>query len=453
MSQCLRPLGARQDRQSAIRLLQRRRLRKLGEHLGHLEPDHAARRRGAAPRGVHRARSSRICWSARIGSRTRPRCSTAFLPARFPGEGRTLWTVVNRNEYDVAGEQMRVPHAAGTRYYDVWNGVEMKPRMASGDAMLSFAMEAHGFGAILAVMPGGSQSTRQTMLAQTRAVGARAVGQPLQRVDIPAAADGRDRAHQARCLGAPAGMVRSPGRPSSTSRSPASRSKGDNWIGVDVQYPWEDAPRRGHHHCMHIKSFYIDRYPVTNAEFKKFLDATHYHPPDDHNFLRDWRNGAYPEGWANKPVTWVSLEDARAYAAWAGKRLPHEWEWQYAAQGTDGTLVSLGQRLGRRAPCPRLIKRPGSGAGPPMWMRIPPAPARSASMDMAGNVWQWTDEFVDDHTRAAILRGGSYYQPQGSMWYFPQAYKLTEHGKYLLMAPSKDRAGTLGFRCAIDAAP
>ena len=70
--------------------------------------------------------------------------------------------------------------------------------------------------------------------------------------------------------------------------------------------------------------------------------------------------------------------------------------------------------------------------------------------DMVGNVWQWTDEFVDPHTRAAILRGGSYYQPQGSIWYFPETYKLTEHGKYLLMAPSKDRAGTLGFRCVRD---
>ena len=44
-------------------------------------------------------------------------------------------------------------------------------------------------------------------------------------------------------------------------------------------------------------------------------------------------------------------------------------------------------------------------------------------MDLVGNVWQWTDEFIDEHTRAAILRGGSYYQPQGSIWYFPQAYR------------------------------
>ena len=74
-------------------------------------------------------------------------------------------------------------------------------------------------------------------------------------------------------------------------------------------------------------------------------------------------------------------------------------------------------------------------------------------MDLTGNVWQWTDEFVDDHTRAAILRGGSYYRPEGSRWYFPQTAKLNEHGKYLLMAPSKDRSGTLGFRCVVDNAP
>ena len=78
-------------------------------------------------------------------------------------------------------------------------------------------------------------------------------------------------------------------------------------------------PRRFHEHKMQIRPFYMDKYPVTNAEFKKFLDASHYHPQDDLNFLRDWKNGTYPDGWANKPVTWVSLEDARAYAKWAGQ--------------------------------------------------------------------------------------------------------------------------------------
>ena len=71
--------------------------------------------------------------------------------------------------------------------------------------------------------------------------------------------------------------------------------EGSNDIGVDVQYPWEDMPRRFHEHRMQIHAFLMDKYPVTNAEFKKFLDATHYHPADDLNFLRDWKNGTYPD--------------------------------------------------------------------------------------------------------------------------------------------------------------
>jgi len=50
------------------------------------------------------------------------------------------------------------------------------------------------------------------------------------------------------------------------------------------------------------------------------------------------------------------------------------------------------------------------------------------------------------------LKGGSHYQPQGSHWYFPQAYKVEEHGKFLLIAPSKDRSGAVGFRCVVDGA-
>lgn len=72
-------------------------------------------------------------------------------------------------------------------------------------------------------------------------------------------------------------------------------------------------------------------------------------------------------------------------------------------------------------------------------------------MDMTGNVWQWTDEFADEHTRAAIVRGGEYYRPQGSIWYFPPAFRNTEHGKLLLMAPGYDRSGGVGFRCVVDA--
>ena len=76
-----------------------------------------------------------------------------------------------------------------------------------------------------------------------------------------------------------------------SSKSQGIEIEGSNDVGVDVQYPWEDTPRRFHEHRMHIDTFYIDKFPVTNAAFKKFLDATHYHPKDDLNFLRDWKNG------------------------------------------------------------------------------------------------------------------------------------------------------------------
>jgi len=225
--------------------------------------------------------------------------------------------------------------------------------------------------------------------------------------------------------------------------------EGFNWEGLDVQYPWERTPRRHHLHEIQTDAIWIDKYPVTNAEFKKFLDKTRYHPADDHNFLKDWRNGRFPAGWDKKPVTWVSLEDARAYASWAGKRLPHEWEWQLAAQGAEGRTYPWGDDWNPAAvPVPdkaRTLTAPDDVDAHPL------GASPFGVMDLVGNVWQWTDEYQDDHTRAAVLRGGSYYQPQGSLWYFPQAYRNTEHGKYLLMAPSKDRSGTLGFRCVMDA--
>ena len=212
--------------------------------------------------------------------------------------------------------------------------------------------------------------------------------------------------------------------------------------GVDVQYPWEDLPRRHHEKELEIKAFFIDKYPVTNAQFKAFLDSSHYRPGDDHNFLKDWKGGTFPPGWERKPVTWVSLEDARAYAAWAGKRLPHEWEWQYAAQGTDGRAYPWGSD-------PKSTGQPRQEdghelRGPTDVDAYPEGVSPFGVMDLTGNVWQWTDEFVDEHTRAAIVRGGGYYRPSGSGWYFPRNTKLNEHGKYLLMAPEQGPVGLCG---------
>jgi iron(II)-dependent oxidoreductase len=374
-----------------------------------------------------------------------PTLRYGVFASKWPGATQTLWTIVNRNEFAVTGPQIQVSHQAGLHYYDVWHGTELAPTIEGGTAILSLDLEPKGFGALLAAPHLGPKEKQ--LLAEMRELAKTPLQSfshewhflPQRLVEMAATKPARV---------APPGMVKIPEADFRFQVSGVEIEGGDD-VGVDVQYPWEDSPRRHHLQVMRIKPFYIDRYPVTNADFKRFMDATHYHPKDDHNFLRHWHNGSYPAGWDKKPVVWVSLEDARAYAAWAGKRLPHEWEWQYAAQGTDGRLYPWGNawdasavpaaETGRTMREPTDVDAYPKGASP------------FGVMDLTGNVWQWTDEYQDEHTRAAIVRGGSYYQPQGSGWYFPQAYKLNEHGKYLLMAPSIDRSAAIGFRCVVDA--
>lgn len=367
--------------------------------------------------------------------------------SKFPGSERTLWSIVNRNEYDMTGEQLVVPHREGISYFDLWNGESITPRVVDGQAYISLALETRGYGAVLALEQGATVDGLDALLAQMKKyhqVPLQSLSNawqaiPQQMVEIaPTRAVAK----------APEGMLTIPAADFDFVVS-GIEIEGYTWKGLDFQYPWENSARRSHRHRMHIRSFHIDQYPVTNAQYRKFMDASGYRPRDAHNFLRDWVEGAPRRGWENKPVTWVSIEDARAYAAWAGKRLPHEWEWQYAAQGTDGRLYPWGndwnvakmppQSRAREMPVPADVDAHPQGASP------------FGVMDLVGNVWQWTDEFYDEHTRAAALRGGSAYQPQTSHWYFPQAYQLDQHGKYLLMAPCKDRSGMLGFRCVVDA--
>jgi iron(II)-dependent oxidoreductase len=374
-----------------------------------------------------------------------PTLQSGVFASRFPGSGSTLWTIINRNEYAVSGEQLRVRGQAGVRYYDLWHGTELTPQKPDGDVTLNFTVEGHGFGAILATGSPLSGAAKELLIFMA------------ERSQRPLSSYSRDWQSVPQTVvevsrtkpvsSAPTGMVIIP-EGDFDFQVRGIEIEGGNDPGVDVQYPWEDVARRTHHHRLHMTTFFIDRTPVTNAEFKKFVDAAHYRPADDHNFLRDWKDGRYPAGWDNKPVTWVSVEDARAFAAWAGKRLPHEWEWQYAAQSSDGRAYPWGNEWNPQAVPPvnhaRYISAPADvrafskGASP------------FGVLGLEGNVSQWTDEYRGEHTRAAIIRGGASYQPAGSVWYFPQSYRLDEHQKVLLMSPGRDRAATIGFRCVVD---
>merc|ERR1711915_314566 len=85
---------------------------------------------------------------------------------------------------------------------------------------------------------------------------------------------------------------------------------------------------------MDIKPFLATKYPITNEDYKQFLDASGWRPFDEHNFLRHWNgSSSYPDGHGRKPVTWVSVKDAATFCHFYNMTLPTPWEWQYLAQG------------------------------------------------------------------------------------------------------------------------
>ena len=195
-----------------------------------------------------------------------------------------------------------------------------------------------------------------------------------------------------------------------------------------------------------LRPYAIDLTPVTNGQYARFLAQTGYVPRDRENFLKHWNHGEVPPGLEDHPVVYVDLEDARAYARWAGKRLPTEEEWQYAAQGADGRTYPWGNEWepGR---C-----NDGSGGGTTAVTAFPQGRSPFGCYDMCGNTWEWTEsERSDGRTRFCILKGGSWYKAKGSDWYAdggPQPCDFA--AKFLLMWPGLDRCATIGFRCVID---
>jgi gamma-glutamyl hercynylcysteine S-oxide synthase len=208
-----------------------------------------------------------------------------------------------------------------------------------------------------------------------------------------------------------------------------------------LPYPGFDSSR-----TVSMKRYFMDTYPVTNEQFKAFLTAAKYRPKDSTNFLKHWANGKVPAGKEKHPVVYVSLEDARAYARWAGKRLPTEIEWQYAAQGSDGRKYPWGTAFDSTK-C-----NVGRGSSTPV-DAFPAGKSPFGVMDLVGNVWQWTGDVYDNGTfYLGMVRGGSYYDPTSSFWYIKGGPQPVDNPQVmLLVSPGFDRCGTVGFRCVKDA--
>lgn len=189
-------------------------------------------------------------------------------------------------------------------------------------------------------------------------------------------------------------------------------------------------------HEVTVAPFFMDHTEVTNEQYAAFLQATKHPAPPD------WQGGTYATGTAQWPIVQVSWEDAKAYAAWAGKRLPTEAEWEFAARSLDGRLYPWGVQWDAS-----LANTGESNLNHPVAVGSYRQGANPLGIfDLAGNVWEWTDSDVVSYKDAKVtlapgkvIRGGAFYAP-----------KERASTVYRGFAPPDKRATGIGFRCVQD---
>ncbi len=220
------------------------------------------------------------------------------------------------------------------------------------------------------------------------------------------------------------------------------------------------ARRYGHHPSwlegevpkrrIELPAYLIDKYPVTNRDYTAFVRAARHRPPPH------WRGGEPPPELLDHPVTMVDLADAKAYAAWAGKRIPTEAEWEKAARGEDGRTYPWGDgfdpeachfdRGGPAVETPSSIPKHLEGALR-MPERLPTGTAPVAAhpkgaspygvLDRVGNVAEWCAD--SPGPGSAIVKGGSWLTS------CPLNLRAAARG---LSGFANNRLAFVGFRCA-----
>ncbi|MBI4402442.1 MAG: SUMF1/EgtB/PvdO family nonheme iron enzyme [Nitrospirae bacterium] len=190
--------------------------------------------------------------------------------------------------------------------------------------------------------------------------------------------------------------------------------------------------------------YYIDIYPVTNEQFKKFIEAGGYMMKQEHWSEEGWKwrkknkvtQPCYWDdpGWTqpDHPVVGVSWYEAEAYAKSVGKRLPTEQEWEKAARGTDGRIYPWGDEFDKEK-----CNSGASGIGrTTLVTKYVNGLSPYGCYDMAGNVWVWTSSVYDNSGQYKVLRGGSW-----------NLYAYYLRATYRNLNEPTDRIDDLGFRC------
>ena len=209
-------------------------------------------------------------------------------------------------------------------------------------------------------------------------------------------------------------------------------------------------------HTVTVASFYIDRYPVTQGDYQRFVQEVDYPVPcydvewTDREYNWDSEAAAPPADKLDHPVVLVKWEDANAYAAWAQKRLPTEAEWERAARGKEGGWWPWGNEFDKFR-CNG--KELDIGRTTAVYRFSPHGDSPEGVADMVGNVWEWTSSLYKPYPYDArdgregplaegwrALRGGSWLNDRTVT-----TATARLDGDFLFFS-------NVGFRCAVSAA-
>jgi serine/threonine-protein kinase len=234
-----------------------------------------------------------------------------------------------------------------------------------------------------------------------------------------------------------------------------------------------DAPQRN----IYLDEYWIDRTEVTVAQFAQFVNATGYRTtaetqgwswtfvPSINNFTQTYgRDWLHPQGvlisvdeYGQHPVVHVSWNDAAAYCAWAGRRMPTEAEWEKAARGEDGRLFPWGNGL----PTAQLANINVANSGTMPVGSYPAGASPYGVQDMTGNVWEWTGGFWQENYYSVMPSenppgpptGTNYVFRGGSWGTFLDTELVLLSSAYRISNPAGYSNDLLGLRCVTNQRP